>query len=303
MGPFTKKIDQRAAAVAMGVHKNRTKSEDIWHQFKKNRGAVICLWIIVAIMLIGILSGVLVSYDDQVTKINGSARLATPSLEHPFGCDELGRDMFSRVIYGTRYSLLIGFLSAGLALFVGEVLGVISGYYRGIAETIIMRITDIWSAIPMTLLAVLLSAALGMGVTALIIALGLAAFAGFARMARAGVLTVLDYEYIEAAKAVGAGDFYIIIHHVIPNCMAPMIVQFTVQIASSILQAAAMSFIGLGVPIPTPEWGTLLSAGRSYMRNYPHLTIFPGISILLTALSINIVGDGLRDALDPKLKR
>lgn len=286
-----------------GYDINRTKVQEVWHQFKKNRGAVFCLVIVVLVVLIGIFSGVLVSYEGQVTKINGSLRLAAPSLQHPFGCDELGRDMFARVLYGTRYSLIIGFSSALIALVLGEILGVTAGYFGGLWETLVMRFTDIWSAIPITLLAVILAASMGTGMVSLIVALGVASVASFTRMARATVLTVIGNEYIEAARAAGASNFSIIVNHIIPNALSPMVVQTTMQVATSIVQAAAMSFIGLGVPVPTPEWGTLLSAGRTYMRNSPHLTLFPGLAILITVLAINVVGDGLRDALDPKLKR
>jgi len=282
---------------------DRTKSQEIWRQFKKNKGAMICLFIVILVLLVGIFSSVLISYKDQVTKINATLRLGKPTLANPFGNDELGRDLFSRVVYGTRYSLAIGFSSAFLALLIGEVLGVTAGYYGGLWEILVMRFTDIWSAIPITLLAVILVASLGTGVMSLIVALGLSSIAAFTRMARAAVLTVRGNEYIEAAKAAGASNFFIITQHIIPNSLSPMVVQSTMQVATSIVQAAALSFIGLGVPVPMPEWGTLLAAGRTYMRNSPHLTLFPGLAILITVLAINVVGDGLRDALDPKLKR
>jgi len=282
---------------------NRTKGQEVWHQFKKNKGAVICLFIVLLVLLVGIFSGILVSYENHVTKINATMRLAKPTLNNPFGNDELGRDLFSRVVYGTRYSLIIGFSSALISLVLGEILGVTAGYYGRKWETLVMRFTDIWSAIPVTLLAVILVASLGTGVMSLIIALGLSSMAAFTRMARASVLTVLGNEYIEASKAAGSSNLYIITQHIIPNTLSPMVVLTTMQVATSIVQAAALSFIGLGVPVPTPEWGTLLSAGRTYMRSSPHLTLFPGLAILLTVLAINVVGDGLRDALDPKLKR
>jgi peptide/nickel transport system permease protein len=229
--------------------------------------------------------------------------LATPSLEHPFGTDEFGRDVLSRIIYGSRISLLVGFISVGIALVFGGLLGAAAGYFGGKTDHYIMRVMDVFLSIPQLLFAISVAASLGPGLGNLMLAVGVAAIPQYARVVRSGVLSIRSLDYIEASTASGGGSFYIIMKHVLPNCAAPLIVQSTLGVAFAILIAAGLSFIGLGLEPPNPEWGAMLSTGREYIRDFPHLTVFPGLAIMLTILSLNFLGDGLRDVLDPKLRR
>ena len=227
---------------------------------------------------------------------------AGPSLSHPFGTDELGRDIFSRMIIGTRASLSIGLISVAFAAVVGITLGAVSGYFGGLTDQLIMRAMDILQALPSLIMAIAVCAALGAGLNNCILAISISTIPGFVRMARATVLNIREMEYLEAATAINCSTARIIIRHILPNAMAPLIVQMTMGVATNILAASSLSFIGLGVQPPDPEWGAMLSAGRNYIRNYPHMVLFPGIVIMLVVLALNMLGDGLRDALDPKLK-
>jgi peptide/nickel transport system permease protein len=226
-----------------------------------------------------------------------------PSSRFIMGTDEFGRDIFSRLIYGARVSLQVGFVAVGLALCIGGFLGAVSGYYGGFCDNAIMRLMDVLLGIPSTLLAIAIAASLGPGLVNLMISVGIAQIPFYARIVRGTVLSVKEQEFVEAAKAMGSGDLRIIFRHILPNSMAPIIVQTTLDVAYAILSAAGLSFIGLGVQPPYPEWGSMLSGGRQYIFEAPHMTLFPGIAIMLTILSLNFLGDGLRDALDPKLKR
>ena len=227
----------------------------------------------------------------------------TPSAEHWLGTDEFGRDILSRLIYGARVSLQVGFIAVGIALVTGGMLGAISGYYSGRLDNCIMRVMDVLLSIPQTLLAIAIVAALGPSLMNLMIAVGISAVPTYARIVRGSVLSIRSMEFIEAARAAGSSDLRIILKHIIPNSMAPIIVQSTLGVASAILNAAGLSFIGLGIQPPNPEWGAMLSGGRQYIRDFPHMTLYPGLAIMLTILALNFLGDGLRDALDPKLKR
>ena len=227
----------------------------------------------------------------------------TPSAQHWLGTDEFGRDILSRLIYGARVSLQVGFIAVGIALVTGGMLGAISGYYSGRLDNCIMRVMDVLLSIPQTLLAIAIVAALGPSLMNLMIAVGISAVPTYARIVRGSVLSIRSMEFIEAARAAGSSDLRIILKHIIPNSMAPIIVQSTLGVASAILNAAGLSFIGLGIQPPNPEWGAMLSGGRQYIRDYPHMTLYPGLAIMLTILALNFLGDGLRDALDPKLKR
>ena len=227
----------------------------------------------------------------------------TPSAEHWLGTDEFGRDILSRLIYGARVSLQVGFIAVGIALVVGGMLGAVSGYYSGWLDNSIMRVMDVLLSIPQTLLAIAIVAALGPSLMNLMIAVGISAVPTYARIVRGSVLSIRSMEFIEAARAVGSSDLRIILRHILPNIMAPIIVQSTLGVASAILNAAGLSFIGLGIQPPNPEWGAMLSGGRQYIRDFPHMTLYPGLAIMFTILALNFLGDGLRDALDPKLKR
>jgi peptide/nickel transport system permease protein len=207
------------------------------------------------------------------------------------------------LIYGSRFSLSVGIVAVAIALTAGVTLGATAGYYGGTLEIIIMRATDIFSAVPNMLMAIVIVSSLGANTINLMIAVGVTSIPQFVRITRAAVLTVRSQEYIEAARAIGIKESKIIFSHILPNCLSPIIVQTTLRVASAIISASSLSFLGLGVPAPAPEWGSMLSSGRRFIRDFGYMTVFPGIAIMLTVLSLNLLGDGLRDALDPKLKK
>lgn len=285
------------------VIKNRSQASDVWHRLKRKNMAVTGLVVLLIFVLAAIFADFIGDYNTQVIKININNRLQGISKEHWFGTDEYGRDIFLRIIHGARMSLFVGFISVGIGLVLGGTLGAIAGYYGGRLENIIMRILDVLLAIPSILLSITIVTAMGSNLVNLMIAVGVSNIPGFARVVRASVLSVKDQEYIEAAKAIGAKDYQIIAEHVLPNCMAPIIVHSTLNLAGAIMAIAGLSFIGLGVQPPKPEWGNMLAGGRAYIRDKSHVVLFPGLAIMLTTLSFNLLGDGLRDALDPKLKQ
>ena len=276
----------------MEEKKSRSQVVTILKALSRNRMAVLGLVILIILLFTGIFAHVIAPYD--FAKQNLADAFQHPSPSHIFGTDEFGRDIFSRVVYGARMSLLVGFVSVGIAVIIGGVLGAIAGYYG--------RRVDVLLAVPQTLLAIAIVAALGTGLMNLMIAVGISSVPTYARIVRASVLTIREEEYIEAARASGTSNTKIIIKHILPNCVAPVIVQVTLGIAGAILTAAGMSFIGLGIQPPNPEWGNMLSSGRDYIRGYAYMTMFPGLAIVITVLSLNLLGDGLRDALDPKLR-
>lgn len=291
----------------MNIMENRTnkyKKTNLFFEtmmrLSKNVAAMMGLIIILILTFSAILAPLLTPYDYDKTDLKNT--FEKPSLEHPFGTDDLGRDILARLLFGGRFSLRIGIISISYAVVGGVVIGSIAGYFGGKFDMVIMRFLDIIQAIPGLILSIAISAVLGPGFTNCIIALAVGMTPGFARMLRASILNVRGMEYIEAAQVINAGNFRIITRHVLPNAIQPLIVIATMGLASAILVAASLSFIGLGVQPPTPEWGAMLTAGRGYIRNYPHLVIFPGVTIMVAVLSFNMLGDGLRDALDPKLK-
>ncbi|ALA52853.1 ABC transporter permease [Shouchella clausii] len=229
-------------------------------------------------------------------------KLQGPTTEHWFGTDDFGRDVFSRILHGLSITFRIGFVSVAIAGTVGTVIGIISGYYGGKLDAIIMRIMDILLAFPSIILALAIVATLGPGLNNIILAVAISAFPVFARIARGSTLSVKKLEYIDAVKALGASDTRIIFKHILPNTMSPLIVQSTLSIATGVLSAAGLSFLGLGVSPPSPEWGAMLNSGKVYMFQAPHMTYAPGLAIVLFVLAFNLFGDGLRDALDPKTK-
>ena len=282
--------------------KKRTQGQEVWRRFKKNKGAMGGLFLIVVLVLLAIFVPVFVDYDTQVVGVNAIERLQDPSLKHPFGTDNLGRDIFLRVLYGTRYSLIIGALAVLISLVFGMIIGAFAGYKGGLVEDIILRLRDIFAGVPHILLAIALCASLGPGMWNMILSMGIASITVFITWTRTSILSVRNCEYIEAAKAIGATDWQIIMKHLLPNCLSPIIVQVTIRIGGTIAACAGLSFLGLGVALPTPEWGAMLSDGRPYITTCPWMTLFPGLAILVTVISFNLMGDGLRDALDPKLK-
>lgn len=281
--------------------KKKSQWKDCVRRFMKSRSAVFGFVVIVLLVICALFPQWIApySYDKQVL----SERFIAPCAEHLFGTDDFGRDIFSRVVYGARISLTIGVASVSFSCVIGVLLGAISGYYGNVVDNIMMRLIDIMLAIPNILLAMSIVAAMGNGLKNLIIAIGIGAISGYARIVRASVLSEKEKEYVEAARSIGASDFDIIVKHILPNCLAPIIVQATMSVAVAILSAASLSFIGLGIEPPTPEWGSMLSAGRAYIRDYWYVVTFPGFAIMITVFAVNLFGDGLRDALDPKLKR
>lgn len=282
--------------------KAKKKSElmRILRQLAKNKLAVLGLAIMVIEIVLALLAPKIIPYD--YTAMDMSVMFAKPSWAHLFGCDDMGRDIFSRVLYGARYSITMGVAAVALATVVGCAIGAVAGYFGGWVDNIIMRGLDVVQAIPGMLMMIVISAVLGPGFFNTIFAMAFGYIAGMARMLRAQMLKERNNEYIEAAVSINCSRFRIIVSHLIPNCMSPIIVQATMGVAQAITLAAGLSFIGLGIQPPTPEWGAMLSGARQFMRQAPHLVIFPGLAIAITVLALNLMGDGLRDALDPKLK-
>lgn len=282
--------------------KKRSQWMEVWRRLKKDKMAMLGLGILIVLILLAVFANQIADYDEVAIKQNTSVRLQGPSKDHWLGTDDLGRDIFARLIHGARISLMVGIVAVGIAVIIGGTLGAVAGFYGGRVDNIIMRAMDVFLAIPSILLAIAIVSALGGSLMNLMIAIGISSIPQYARIVRASVLMVKDQEFIEAARAVGAKDSRIIIKHIIPNALAPVIVQGTLGVASAILSTAGLSFIGLGVPKPQPEWGAMLADGRSFLRQAPHITTFPGLAIMITILALNLLGDGLRDALDPRLK-
>ena len=286
------------------VDKNRKRNsqlKEFWRRFKKNRTAMLGLVILAVIVGIAIFADLIVPYSKCIEQI-GADRLQTPNPAHWFGTDELGRDMFSRVIHGSRYSLFVGVVTSLIALVIGAILGASAAYFGGMIDNVIMRIIDVFMCVPPILLSLAVVSALGTNLRNLIIAITISCIPGNVRLIRSVVLTVAEQDYVEAARSYGTSNARIIFRYVLPNAMGPIIVNTTMMISSMILSAAGLSFIGMGIQPPTPEWGALLSNAQTYIFTAPYLLFFPGIFIILTSLAFNLVGDGLTDALDPKLK-
>ena len=283
--------------------KKRGQWYETWRMLKRNKMAMIGLGILTVLILLALFADVIADYEEVAIKMNTSIRLQGPSKDHILGTDELGRDIFARIIHGARVSLQVGIIAVGIAIVVGGSLGAVAGFYGGILDNVIMRIMDIFLAVPSILLAISIVSALGSSMTNLMIAVGVSSIPSYARIVRASVLSIKDQEFIEAARAIGARDSRIIVKHILPNSLAPVIVQGTLGVAGAILSTAGLSFIGLGIEKPAPEWGAMLSGGRQHLRDAWHVTTFPGIAIMVTILSLNLLGDGLRDALDPRLKQ
>lgn len=282
--------------------KKRSQWAEVWRSLKKNKMALVGLGILVIMVLMAVFADQIADYNTVVIKQNLANRLQPPSGDHILGTDEFGRDIFARLVHGARVSLRVGLIAVGIAITIGGTLGALAGFYGGKLDNVIMRIMDIFLAVPSILLAIAIVSALGPNLTNLMISIGISSVPGYARIVRASVLSIRDQEFVEAAKAIGASDFRIIFRHIIPNALAPVIVQGTLGVAGAILSTAGLSFIGLGIQPPAPEWGSMLSGGRQYLRYAWWLTTFPGVAIMMIILSLNLLGDGLRDALDPRLK-
>lgn len=272
---------------------------ETWYRLKKSKLAMVGLAILLFVVFIAVFAPWIApyGYDDQ----NPTMALTFPCKEYPFGTDNFGRDILSRMIYGSRITLLVGISVVSVSAIVGCGLGIFAGYYKK-SENIVMRIMDIIGGIPYLLLAIAIGAALGSGLTNMVLAVALSAIPGYARIARASVLTVKESEYIEAARSIGASNFRIICRHILPNTISPMLVQATIGAANAVLSAACLSFMGLGIQPPSPEWGAMLSIGRTYIRDQWYMCVIPGLALMIVVYALNTLGDGLRDALDPHLK-
>jgi dipeptide transport system permease protein len=294
-----------AAATSAGAV--LTPRREVWLSLRANRGALAALCIIVVIVLAALLADVIAPYSPYVPDTNHTMMppgwAAQGMMSHPLGTDDLGRDLLSRLIYGTRLSLLIGMIVVTLSLTVGVLLGVAAGYFRGGLDIAIMRLMDITLALPGILLAIVIVVILGAGLTNAMIAVAIANVPHYARLTRAAVMNEMTKDYVTASRVSGAGTLRLMFDTVLPNCVAPLIVQSTLGVSAAILDAAALGFLGLGARAPNPEWGTMLADARQYIQSAWWEVTFPGIAILITVLAFNLLGDGLRDALDPKLKR
>lgn len=280
------------------MEQKQSRIKDLLHIFYKNKMAVAGFIIILAMVIIAVFAPLIATQAPEAQDL--AARFQSPSAAHFFGTDNFGRDIFSNVVYGARISLFIGLVATIISVIIGTIIGAVAGFFGGAVDNLMMRLVDIILSIPSLILAIAISAVLGTGLRNLILAVSLSSITNYARIVRASVLSVKEQEYVEAAKIGGASNFRLIFRHILPNCTGPIIVQATLGVGTAILQAASLSFIGLGVQPTTPEWGGMLSQGRSYIRDYPHMTIFPGLAIALTIFSLNLFGDGLSDTLDVK---
>ncbi|MGJ7035406.1 nickel transporter permease [Anoxybacillus eryuanensis] len=271
-----------------------------WIRFRKNKMALVGSGIVLFFILLAVFAPFIAPYDMNDQQL--SLRLQAPSKEHIFGTDDFGRDIFSRVVYGARISLWVGFFSVLGSVVIGSLLGIIAGYYGRWIDAVISRIFDIMLAFPSILLAIGIVAVLGPSLKNALIAIAVINIPNFGRLIRSRVLSIKQEEYITAAKAIGMSDARILFHHILPNSMAPIIVQGTLAIATAIIEAAALGFLGLGAQPPNPEWGKMLADSKAYLTQAPWTMVFPGLAIMLTVLGFNLMGDGLRDALDPRMK-
>jgi peptide/nickel transport system permease protein len=281
--------------------KYRSETSRILSDFIKTPSAMIGITLISLLLLVALTANFVASQgiDDQ----NLRKSLAAPSEEFPLGADEFGRDLLSRIIYGSRISLEVSILVTSISAITGVTLGALSGYFEGILDTIVQGAVDISWAFPTVLLAIFLVAILGPGLVSVMISVGLGYWGGFARVVRGQVLSLREREYVVASKALGANNFRVMFRHILPNCIAPVIVMATLMMADAILIEATLSFLGMGAQPPIPSWGSILAGGRQYLRLAPWVMIYPGLAIMLTVFGFNLLGDGLRDVLDPRLRR
>lgn len=292
----------RNLELALEVQESRGFWQDVGHRFIRNNKTIIGLLLLGIIVLMCIYGMLFLDYKTEVVNMNIPNKLQTPSAAHPFGTDDLGRDIFNRIVYGARYSLFIGFSATIISLSVGSLLGCIAGYFGGKIDGVIMRITDVFIAIPSTLMAIAVVSALGPNFANLIIAIAIGDIPGYARIIRSSVLSIRDNEFVEASIAVGGSHAHVMAQHIFPNPLAALIVQATLGVGYVIIAASGLSYLGLGVMPPAPEWGAMLSEAQAQIRYFPHQVIFPGLAIVITVLALNLLGDALRDAIDPTLK-
>lgn len=274
---------------------------DAWKRLSRNKSAMVSLVIIILMLILVAFPNYIAPeyYDNQ----DYSRAFTAPCREYPLGTDQFGRDMLSRLIWGTRMSITVGVVSVLASLIIGGIIGAIAGFYGGKIDNILMRFMDIILAIPSMLLAIAIAAALGGSLMNLMLAISISSIPSYARVVRGSVMTVKGVDFVEATRSVGASNRRLIFRHMLPNALAPIIVQATLGIASSIICACGLSYLGMGIQPPTPEWGSMLSSARQYIRNYPYLVIYPGLAIMISVAAFNLFGDGLRDALDPRMKR
>ena len=282
--------------------KKRGQLSLIWHRLSRNKLAMLGLLLMTVIFGLALCADLIADYDQAVVGMNIMERLQPPSAKHWFGTDGYGRDVFARVVHGSRLSLSLSIVSMAIAVAVGSLIGAISGYYGGKIDDVLMRLMDMLLAIPPMLMSISIVAALGRSMVNLMLALALAYMPVFARVIRSSILSVKGQEFVEAAKACGTSDARIIMRHIVPNAIGPIIVQATLAMGAAILTISSLSFMGMGIQPPQPEWGTMLYEGRDLIRTSPYLVVFPGLAIAVSVLSLNLLGDGLRDALDPRLK-
>jgi peptide/nickel transport system permease protein len=275
--------------------------KEAWLTYRQSRTAILGMIIFSAIVFVAIFAEAIApeGYDDQ----NLARRFIPPGKEFIFGTDHLGRDIFSRVVLGAKYSLFVGGMAMTISAVFGTIVGAVAGFFSDILDNLIMRFMDLLMAIPNMLLAISIIAVLGNGVQNVTLAVGISSIPGYARVIRSSVLAIKDQEFIEAATCIGSSRMRTLFRHVLPNCLAPIIVQMSLSVSAAIIVASGLSFIGLGIMPPSPEWGSMLSNGRPYIRDYAWIVTFPGIAIMMLIFSISLIGDGLRDALDPRLKR
>ena len=294
-------MNTQTKTISLELYKKPSQAKEIWRRFKKSKGAVIGL-VLFTIIAVALLAADLIVPYEQATKQDFTMRLKPPSVQHLFGTDGYGRDAFARLLHGGRTSMSIALLATLSSAVIGSALGAISGFFGGKVDNLIMRSLDIFMSVPDILFTMAVVYALGANFTNLLIALTLAYFTNYVRLVRSQVLTLAEQDYVEAARAGGSGNARIILSHIIPNAVGVIIVNTTLNVAKIILYESTLSFLGLGMPPPHPEWGLMLSEAREFMRTAPWLILFPAIAIVITAASINLIGDGMRDALDPHLK-
>ena len=270
-------------------------------QLNRNKFARVSFYLILSLLIISILAPVVSPYDPS--HINAWEVLSPPSYRHVFGTDDLGRDVFSRVIFGTRISLLVGFVSIGMAMFIGTLVGLVSGYFGGLIDAILMRFVDIMLCFPTFFLILAVIAFLGPSIWIIMAVIGVTSWMHVARLVRAEVMLIREMDYIMAARCIGCSDLRIIFRHILPNALSPVLVSATLGIAGAILTESALSFLGIGVQPPTPSWGNILTSGKDYLEFAWWLSLFPGLAILVTVLAYNLLGEGIRDALDPRINR